>query len=73
MSDMIVLTELDLVNNKMMTMAEIVKFARLTDKWFYQLIKDGKFPKPIKIGRKSFWLESEVLAWLNARIIESRG
>ncbi|MCU6396690.1 helix-turn-helix transcriptional regulator, partial [Enterobacter quasiroggenkampii] len=41
-------------------------------KWFYKLIQDGEFPKPIKLGRSSRWLESEVEAWLQQRIAQSR-
>ncbi|MDM7313858.1 helix-turn-helix domain-containing protein, partial [Klebsiella pneumoniae] len=44
----------------------------VSDKWIYQLIKDGIFPKPIKLGRSSRWLQSEVEAWLQARIDASR-
>ncbi|HEC2580075.1 AlpA family transcriptional regulator [Raoultella ornithinolytica] len=50
----------------------ITKLTGLTDKWFYKLIKDGLFPKPIKLGRSSRWLESEVEAWLQQRIAQSR-
>ena len=53
-------------------MAFITRLTGLTDKWFYKLIKDGVFPKPIKLGRSSRWLQSEVEAWLQARIEESR-
>ncbi len=31
---------------------------------FYELIAKGRFPRPIKIGRASFWRVSEVLAAL---------
>ncbi|WP_299666140.1 AlpA family transcriptional regulator [uncultured Ruegeria sp.] len=31
-----------------------------------RLIKDGRFPKPIKIGSRSFWLEDEVTAAMQA-------
>ncbi|HGN1706479.1 TPA: helix-turn-helix transcriptional regulator [Providencia rettgeri] len=37
----------------------------LTDKWFYKLIQEGKFLKPIKLGRSSRWFKGEVLGWLN--------
>ncbi|MEY0536468.1 helix-turn-helix transcriptional regulator, partial [Providencia rettgeri] len=30
------------------------------------------FPKPIKLGRSSRWLKSEVEQWLSARIEMSR-
>ena len=69
---MTILTEIDLVNNKMMTMADITRFTTLSDKWFYKLIQDGRFPKPVKFGRKSLWLQSEVIEWVNECIVESR-
>jgi prophage regulatory protein len=31
----------------------------------YGLIRDGKFPKPIKIGDSSRWLSDELEAWIN--------
>ncbi|WP_371157109.1 helix-turn-helix transcriptional regulator [Jannaschia sp. 2305UL9-9] len=35
----------------------------------HRLMKAGKFPKQVKIGRNRVgWLESEVADWLNARI-----
>ncbi|HHC1945881.1 MULTISPECIES: helix-turn-helix transcriptional regulator [Enterobacteriaceae] len=66
-------TPTSLLNDKFVDMEFITKLTDLTDKWFYKLIKDGKFPKPIKLGRSSRWLESEVEAWLQQRITDSRG
>lgn len=40
--------------------------------FIYQLIKDGKFPKPVKIGMSSRWRESEVQAWIAEQIQNSR-
>ncbi|MDA9357540.1 AlpA family phage regulatory protein [Candidatus Thioglobus sp.] len=35
----------------------------------YKLVKQGRFPKPIKLGdRGSGWLLSEVDAWLQSRV-----
>ncbi|PHI32254.1 helix-turn-helix transcriptional regulator [Budvicia aquatica] len=62
----------DLMNDKLVDMVFITEFTGLTDKWFYKLMSEGKFPKPIKMGRSSRWLESEVKSWLMARITESR-
>ncbi|HIC1157054.1 helix-turn-helix transcriptional regulator, partial [Escherichia coli] len=42
-------------------------------KWFYKLISEGHFPKPIKLGRSSRWYKSEVEQWMQQRIEESRG
>jgi prophage regulatory protein len=39
----------------------------------HALIAKGEFPRPIKLGeRASAWVESEVLAWLEDRIKQSR-
>lgn len=61
-----------LTDDKMVDMAFITDFTGLTDKWFYKLIKDGQFPKPIKLGRSSRWMQSEIEAWLHQRIHQSR-
>ncbi|MFV8980895.1 helix-turn-helix transcriptional regulator [Serratia fonticola] len=53
-------------------MSFITTYTGMTDKWFYKLIGDGLFPKPIKLGRSSRWLHSEVQDWMQARIEESR-
>ncbi len=51
----------------------ITSFTGMTDKWFYRLISEGHFPKPIKLGRSSRWYKSEVEQWMQQRIEESRG
>lgn len=61
-----------LLNDKMVDMKFITKFTGLTDKWFYKLIQDGEFPKPIKLGRSSRWMQSEVENWVKQRINQSR-
>ncbi|WP_337261399.1 MULTISPECIES: helix-turn-helix transcriptional regulator [unclassified Serratia (in: enterobacteria)] len=67
------MTELpDLTHDRLVTMTFITEFTGLSDKWFYKLISEGAFPKPIKLGRSSRWLHSEVQAWLQARIDASR-
>lgn len=63
---------IDIQNDQMVDMAFIVRFTKMTDKWIYKLIQEGKFPKPIKLGRSSRWFESEVITWLNERVKESR-
>ena len=65
-------TEIDLMNDKLVNMAFITTFTGLTDKWFYKLISEGKFPKPIKLGRSSRWRESDIRRWLNERIEASQ-
>nr|WP_149540085.1 AlpA family transcriptional regulator [Escherichia albertii] len=64
---------ISLLDDQLVDMRFITKLTGLTDKWFYKLIKDGQFPKPIKLGRSSRWLRSEVEDWLEERIADSRG
>lgn len=65
-------TEKLLTEDKLVDMTFITTLTGLTDKWFYKLIKNGVFPKPIKLGRSSRWLQSEVEKWLKERIDSSR-
>jgi prophage regulatory protein len=49
---------------------EMTGLARAT---IYLKIKEGTFPKQIKLGPRSVgWLESEIKAWIQNRISESR-
>lgn len=63
---------IDLTNDKLVDMVFITEFTGLSDKWFYKLISEGRFPKPIKLGRSSRWKESELKEWLFERIEQSR-
>lgn len=63
---------ISLLEDQFVDMKFITHLTGLSDKWFYKLIQDGEFPKPIKLGRSSRWLNSEVEGWLQARIAESR-
>ncbi|MGI7008358.1 MULTISPECIES: helix-turn-helix transcriptional regulator [Citrobacter freundii complex] len=61
-----------LLNDQLVDMKFITTFTGLTDKWFYKLIQDGLFPAPIKMGRASRWLKSEVETWMKNKISASR-
>lgn len=39
----------------------------------YQRIREGTFPKQVKVGRASCWIEAEVDAWIDAQIAQNRG
>lgn len=65
-------TRPSLLEDQFVDMAFITNLTGLTDKWYYRLIKDGLFPKPVKLGRSSRWLKSEVENWLQERINQSR-
>lgn len=59
--------------DQLIDMTFITTYTGMTDKWFYKLIGDGLFPKPIKLGRSSRWFKSEVESWMRQRITDSRG
>ena len=61
-----------LLEDQFIDMKFITQLTGLSDKWFYKLIQDGLFPKPIKLGRTSRWLKSDLEEWLYCRIYESR-
>lgn len=73
MEDSVMTEHISLLDDQLVDMRFITKLTGLTDKWFYKLIKDGLFPKPIKLGRSSRWKKSEVKDWLLQRINTSRG
>lgn len=39
----------------------------------YQLIADGEFPPPIKIGKSSRWLKVEIDAWIEQQAAQRIG
>ena len=57
-----------LLDDQLVDMAFITNFTGMTDKWFYRLISEARFPAPIKLGRSSRWRRSQVEAWLLERI-----
>ncbi|WP_323159261.1 helix-turn-helix transcriptional regulator [Pseudomonas marginalis] len=65
--------KISLLDDQLVDIKFITEFTGLTDKWFYKLIKEGEFPKPIKLGRSSRGFKSEVEQWLKERINSSKG
>lgn len=61
-----------LIEDQFVDMTFMTQYTGLTDKWFYKLIQEGKFPRPVKFGRSSRWLKSELEAWIQERIQGSR-
>lgn len=54
-------------------LSEVKNTTGLSGSTVYRLAKEGKFPKPIKLGeRSSGWLSSEIEKWLEERITASR-
>lgn len=45
---------------------EAIKKTGLSKSTFYEKVKEGVFPKPIKIGKTSLWIEEEIDTVLRA-------
>ncbi|XYQ55719.1 helix-turn-helix transcriptional regulator [Pectobacterium carotovorum] len=57
--------------DSMVDMKFITTDCLLSDKWIYKLIAQGKFPKPIKIGRMSRWKASDYYSWRDSHMAAS--
>lgn len=57
--------------NRLYRLADLPPVVGLKRTQIAKLIENGEFPKPISLsdtGRAIAWLESDLLAWQNARI-----
>ena len=41
--------------------------------YVYEEINHDRFPKPVKIGRTSVWVDSEIQDWIESRIADRDG
>lgn len=58
---------------KLERMADLQARVGLKKSQLWKLIREGRFPAPIKEGRSSLFVASEVDAWIEDRIRQSRG
>ncbi|MBW5821446.1 helix-turn-helix transcriptional regulator [Yersinia enterocolitica] len=60
--------------NAFIRLSDVQRRTGYSKAWIYRLIKQERFPKPVKIGSRSIaFVESEIDEWINQRIAESRG
>ena len=60
-------------NDRFLRLPEVRLTTGLSRAHIYLLISKGSFPKQIKLGEKaSAWLRSEIFAWMESRITDSR-
>ena len=53
---------------------EVERATGLPRSTIYQLMADGRFPKPVSLGARSVgWLETEIAAWQKDRISRRDG
>jgi prophage regulatory protein len=51
---------------RLIRIREVLYRTGLSRTGLYQRTGDGLFPAPIKLGRTSVWLESDIDAWIDA-------
>ena len=53
----------------MLTICEVVRRTGLSPCTIYRKIRDGSFPRQVKVGiHASRWPEAEITAWIQARL-----
>jgi prophage regulatory protein len=61
--------------NTASTSSKFLNFKQVSDRIglsrspLYRRIREGTFPKPVKLGAMSRWVESEIDAWMAAQVI----
>jgi len=55
-----------LQNVRLMSKNEVLAKVRISSATMYRRIERGEFPKQIKLGRNSYWIESEIVAFLES-------
>lgn len=61
------------VPKKLIRLPIVLALINGSKSWLYQEIADGRFPKPIKVGKRYVaWIEKEVTDWVEQRIRQSR-
>lgn len=55
---------------KLLRLKKVLAKVPFSKSHLHVLMREGNFPKPIKIGRNSFWKESDVDQWIDEKIKE---
>lgn len=59
---------------KFIKIQQVKELCSLSTTEVYRRVASGNFPKQINLGPRCVaWIEAEVVAWVEARITESRG
>ena len=59
-------------NTRFIRIREVIRLTGISKSYIYQLCNDNQFPKSIQLvpgGKSVAWLESEVMDWIDSRVI----
>jgi len=59
------------MNVTLMRIPQILKMMPISKSKFWLMVQKGEFPKPIKIGRSSFWTAEQVQTFIGERMSNS--
>ena len=59
------------VTTTLVRLPQILKILPISKSKFWQLVKSGEFPKPIKIGRSSFWTIEQVQIFIREKTMQA--
>lgn len=57
------------MTHETLDLAGVLAIRKDTKNSLYRDIRGGRFPQPLKVGRRSIWLKSEVDVWLAERAV----
>lgn len=60
-------------NERLVRLPTVLQTVQTGRTMWLDLVKAGKAPAPVKIGRATFWQMSALQAWIADRVRESRG
>jgi prophage regulatory protein len=60
------------MNQRLIRLPQVKSMVGLGRSSIYDKIKKGDFPKQIKLGRSSGWVEAEIQTWISEQIEASR-
>ena len=58
-------------DTRLIRIREVIRLTGISKSYIYQLVSQGKFPKPVTLvpgGKSVAWLESEVLDFIVSRV-----
>jgi prophage regulatory protein len=61
----------DYADIALMRISQILKVIPVSKSKFWLMVQKGEFPKPIKIGRSSFWTIEQVQTFIRERTKQS--
>ena len=56
--------------DRLLRLEAVISLIGMKRSWILQKVKDGKFPKPIKLSDRAIaWYASDIEAWIKSRAV----